>query len=196
MTLEQRQALYHHLESIQTDDKNDLYSAITICESDNCHKACPYCRSSKFKKNGRYKDRQRYKCKICDRTFNEFTGTVWHYIHHKDKFRSYFQCLAEQKTLLECTLSLDICMQTAFCWRHKILFAFEKADLKPLRKLIQADETFILESCKGNPKDVAENQRTARKRGGKAKNGGFSDCLLYTSPSPRDLSTSRMPSSA
>ena len=24
----------------------------------------------------------------------------------------------------------------------------------------------------------------------------YSDCLLYTSPSPRDLSTSRMPSSA
>ena len=27
-------------------------------------------------------------------------------------------------------------------------------------------------------------------------NGGYSYCLLYTSPSPRDLSTSRMPSSA
>ena len=26
--------------------------------------------------------------------------------------------------------------------------------------------------------------------------GSFSTCLLYTSPSPRDLSTSRMPSSA
>ena len=26
--------------------------------------------------------------------------------------------------------------------------------------------------------------------------GGANDCLLYTSPSPRDLSTSRMPSSA
>ena len=26
--------------------------------------------------------------------------------------------------------------------------------------------------------------------------GGFNNCLLYTSPSPRDLSTSRMPSSA
>ena len=25
---------------------------------------------------------------------------------------------------------------------------------------------------------------------------GYMDCLLYTSPSPRDLSTSRMPSSA
>ena len=27
-------------------------------------------------------------------------------------------------------------------------------------------------------------------------NSTFQDCLLYTSPSPRDLSTSRMPSSA
>ena len=30
----------------------------------------------------------------------------------------------------------------------------------------------------------------------KIKDGKVSDCLLYTSPSPRDLSTSRMPSSA
>ena len=30
----------------------------------------------------------------------------------------------------------------------------------------------------------------------KAKNGQSGGCLLYTSPSPRDLSTSRMPSSA
>ena len=28
------------------------------------------------------------------------------------------------------------------------------------------------------------------------KDNKFNDCLLYTSPSPRDLSTSRMPSSA
>ena len=28
------------------------------------------------------------------------------------------------------------------------------------------------------------------------KHGGIVGCLLYTSPSPRDLSTSRMPSSA
>ena len=29
-----------------------------------------------------------------------------------------------------------------------------------------------------------------------SRDGAFYDCLLYTSPSPRDLSTSRMPSSA
>ena len=32
--------------------------------------------------------------------------------------------------------------------------------------------------------------------GGGSSAGQFEDCLLYTSPSPRDLSTSRMPSSA
>ena len=32
--------------------------------------------------------------------------------------------------------------------------------------------------------------------GGMAGTGATFDCLLYTSPSPRDLSTSRMPSSA
>ena len=31
---------------------------------------------------------------------------------------------------------------------------------------------------------------------GKAYSASYMDCLLYTSPSPRDLSTSRMPSSA
>ena len=31
---------------------------------------------------------------------------------------------------------------------------------------------------------------------GKIPGGYFKSCLLYTSPSPRDLSTSRMPSSA
>ena len=43
------------------------------------------------------------------------------------------------------------------------------------------------------------NSPTARSSSRVAKNrnnGGSSSCLLYTSPSPRDLSTSRMPSSA
>ena len=36
--------------------------------------------------------------------------------------------------------------------------------------------------------DEAKTRKLSRK--------GFNNCLLYTSPSPRDLSTSRMPSSA
>jgi len=174
LPLEQRSALYRHLETIRFKDNIEIDSILSICESEGYHQCCPHCNSSKFKKYGGYKDRQRYKCHTCDRTFNDFTGTMWHYIHDKDKFRQYIQYMAEQKTLLECTIGLGICMQTAFYWRHKILKAFERVDLAQLKDLIQADETSILESCKGNPAGVAKQGRSARKRGGKSKNGGFS----------------------
>ena len=43
---------------------------------------------------------------------------------------------------------------------------------------------------------VQKNVEEVVKRQLKAGIDVISDCLLYTSPSPRDLSTSRMPSSA
>ena len=46
---------------------------------------------------------------------------------------------------------------------------------------------------------VLDREGLHKFKGAKIKtiiNGWFMDCLLYTSPSPRDLSTSRMPSSA
>ena len=45
----------------------------------------------------------------------------------------------------------------------------------------------------GIPSGVTSVERRAVREAGLA---GARDCLLYTSPSPRDLSTSRMPSSA
>ena len=43
---------------------------------------------------------------------------------------------------------------------------------------------------------IGENLSGTFEEIGKAFDGDASSCLLYTSPSPRDLSTSRMPSSA
>eukprot|EP00831_Metopus_contortus_P068843 TRINITY_DN61679_c0_g1_i1.p1 TRINITY_DN61679_c0_g1~~TRINITY_DN61679_c0_g1_i1.p1 ORF type:complete len:114 (+),score=39.89 TRINITY_DN61679_c0_g1_i1:45-386(+) len=40
------------------------------------------------------------------------------------------------------------------------------------------------------------NKMQKEKKGEQKKNINHKNCLLYTSPSPRDLSTSRMPSSA
>ena len=58
-------------------------------------------------------------------------------------------------------------------WRHMTLKQVEKLD-KIVQK--QSKQTSLLER--------------------KKKRTQFAYCLLYTSPSPRDLSTSRMPSSA
>ena len=53
---------------------------------------------------------------------------------------------------------------------------------------VQAGRTFV-----NNIKDLVAQTTRPEVLGGL---GGFNGCLLYTSPSPRDLSTSRMPSSA
>jgi transposase-like protein len=43
---------------------------------------CPSCCSSKVKRHGKYKKIfQRYQCKECSKTFNDKTGTVFHYSH-------------------------------------------------------------------------------------------------------------------
>ena len=62
---------------------------------------------------------------------------------------------------------------------------------------LQGDEPMI------NPLDIERLCKISREKNlymstlaFKLKNNDDYDCLLYTSPSPRDLSTSRMPSSA
>ena len=49
-----------------------------------------------------------------------------------------------------------------------------------------------------NPKEFPSKESEARAKSGRKvlDQANIYDCLLYTSPSPRDLSTSRMPSSA
>jgi transposase-like protein len=42
---------------------------------------CPRCGSSKTKKDGYYGCYQKYFCKSCGRSFNDKTGTLFHYSH-------------------------------------------------------------------------------------------------------------------
>ena len=56
-------------------------------------------------------------------------------------------------------------------------------------------------SCLTNPGNggwaaIINDGEEIKKISGNEKNTTNNSCLLYTSPSPRDLSTSRMPSSA
>ena len=52
----------------------------------------------------------------------------------------------------------------------------------------------VLNFCANNYLGLADNPELGE--AGKAALDRYGFCLLYTSPSPRDLSTSRMPSSA
>jgi hypothetical protein len=60
---------------------------------------------------------------------------------------------------------------TAFRWRHRFLSALNQDKPKSLSGIVEADETFILESFKGQHKGLP---RPSRKRGGKANKRGLS----------------------
>ena len=58
---------------------------------------------------------------------------------------------------------------TAFRWRHRFLAA-ARSDPEVLKGIVEADETYVLESRKG----ARGLGRKARRRGGKAKKRGLS----------------------
>ena len=60
---------------------------------------------------------------------------------------------------------------TAFRWRHRFLSALNLDKPLCLSGIVEADETFILESFKGKRRDLP---RASRKRGGKAAKRGLS----------------------
>jgi|GEM_PF-3788073 len=47
-----------------------------VIHNERTNVCCPRCESTNIKKNGKYKNRQLYKCKDCNKKFNELT------IHH------------------------------------------------------------------------------------------------------------------
>ena len=61
---------------------------------------------------------------------------------------------------------------------------------------IAADLFTFVDDLRPTGKDKAESWKAGRRAASVLNWLGLQDCLLYTSPSPRDLSTSRMPSSA
>ncbi len=59
---------------------------------------------------------------------------------------------------------------TSFRWRHRFLHGLRDKKDRSLKGIVEADETFFLESFKGS----RNLGRTARKRGGKAAKRGLS----------------------
>ena len=119
---------------------------------------------------GKARGLRRYQCKECRKTFNAATGTPLSGLHHKDKWLSFGACLADGLTVRASAERCGLAVNTALRWRHRFPAA---KDLKArkLTGIVEADETYVLESRKG-----ARNlERKARRRGGKASKRGLSD---------------------
>ena len=122
---------------------------------------CPYCNSTLFKKHGKYKYTQRYKCKVCNKTFIPSSGTSIHYLHKKDIFIEYAESLRKDgiHSIMKTSKKFGIARLTAFDWRHKILSSIPNNEAIISGDIILYDLWFLF-SEKGRPVTVNFNRNT------------------------------------
>jgi tRNA G26 N,N-dimethylase Trm1 len=120
---------------------------------------------------GTDKGSQRYKCKSCNRTFTEYTGTWLGGIHKKHLADDYIEMMESKSSLDKIKSQLGINKKTAFDWRHKILASVEHSEKRAFEGITESDETYFHLSEKG----IKQIVRKPRKRGEAASKRGISD---------------------
>ena len=131
---------------------------------------CPHCAGREVVGWGRSHGLLRFRCKSCGRTFNALTKTPMAHLRKKDKWLDHARAMIEGKSLAKTAALCGIHPTTAFRWRHRFLRAPASDKPRGLRGIVEADETFILESFKGRWSDLP---RKARRRGGTARHPGL-----------------------
>ena len=138
---------------------------------------CPDCGSQRCHRCGQANGLQRYRCVVCRRSFNALTGTPLARLRLRDKWLPYLQCLIESLTVRAAATRMAVAKSTSFRWRHRFIAAVRRERHPPLSGIVEADETYHLESQKGS----RHLDRPPRRRGGTATRRGISrelDCIL------------------
>lgn len=132
---------------------------------------CPHCGGDDIRPWGKASGKPRYRCVSCRKTFNPLTGTPLAGLHYPDRWQDQALALISGETVVKAAKRCGVDYTTAFRWRHRFLEALNRDKPTSLSGIVEADETFILESFKGKRRGLP---RSARKRGGKASKRGLS----------------------
>lgn len=132
---------------------------------------CPFCHGVSCVRWGDSHGLPRHRCRTCHKTFNALTGTPLARLRRRERWPVYAQTLIEGTTVREAAQRCGVHEDTSFRWRHRFLAL--PAQLKPahLHGIVEADETYFLESHKGE----RALPRPPRKRGGVAAKRGLSE---------------------
>lgn len=132
---------------------------------------CPHCHHSPCARWGNAHGLSRYRCGACGKTFNALTGTPLARLRHRECWSEYAHTMIAGKTVRAAAVDCGVHKNTAFRWRHRFLTKPAQAKPLHLHGIVEADETYFLESYKGSH----HLSRPPRKRGGKAAKRGLSD---------------------
>ena len=134
---------------------------------------CPHCKSNNVKNDGQYRSYQKYFCKHCKRSFNDKTGTVFHYSHTPLKI--WFLAMYLYFVLWPgCSIrqvSLEVVIPIPRCYRF-IRTVMEKlssssSSSAKLGGNVEGDEFYIKAGLKGRSyhDEIVKSGRKPRKRG-------------------------------
>ncbi len=131
---------------------------------------CPICNENHIIKYGKRNNRQRYKCKICGKIFDERTASaISHTKISLDKWFKYIELLIKKVSIRECARRLHISIKTAFFMRHKIIDCLsliikkESADGSIISTKMYAETGEILKAeknfIKGNKENISIDKK-------------------------------------
>jgi transposase-like protein len=132
---------------------------------------CPHCQHDHVIHWGNAHELPRYRCSACHKTFNALTGTPLAHLRHRERWAQYAQALIDGLSVRKAAKHCGVDKDTAFRWRHRFLTFPARAEPKHLQGIVEADETYFLESHKGE----RHLSRPPRKRGGSAAKRGLSE---------------------
>ena len=125
---------------------------------------CPHCHApaQQLRPWGFSHGLARLRCHACHKTSNALTGTPLAHLRKREQWLLYAQTLMDGVSVREAAGRCGVDKNTAFLWRHRFLKAASAHRAEHEGGIVEADETFFLESFKGQRKLY----RAARKRGG------------------------------
>ncbi len=141
-------------------------------------KVCPHCGSVEFSKYGHVRGAQRYRCKGCSRTFVEKRprNVITRSKLPRSTWMRFITCFVDGLTVKVCAARCGVSAPTAYRMRLCVMQAI--ADSMPEWHVGEGeeaslDETFVLESFKGNRKRCKdfEMPRKPYKRGRQSPHG-------------------------
>jgi transposase-like protein len=141
---------------------------------------CPRCAATTVRRHGTHQPkaggakRQRYLCTSCGRTFTDLTYSPLSGTHYPEKWARYFELMVLGWPLRKIAEEIGIHVSTAFYWRHKVLTTLREANIPGFSGILEADETYYLESMKGKNRVRTLGLREPRERGGSASKRGIS----------------------
>jgi transposase-like protein len=171
---------------------------IALIEQAARGRSCPHCGGTRAHRCGQASGLQRFRCLRCRRSYNALTGTPLARLRKKGAWLAYLECVLASRTVRDAAAVTGVHRTTSFRWRHRFVPGAARDRAKLLSTIVEADETYRLESQKGS----RTLTRAPRRRGGVAGRRGINhehDCLLVArdrSGQTLDFHTGRGPVTA